>query len=115
MIKNEIPRNIELVIKNTICQATEIRQKETEEMAKQVDCMIVIGGKNSSNTRKIYEIAKRYCKTILWIENETELVLDKIKSTDKVGIMAGASTPKESIEKVVKKLNVEFCDEKYKK
>ena len=115
MIKNEIPRNIELVIKNTICQATEIRQKETEEMAKQVDCMIVIGGKNSSNTRKIYEIAKQYCKTILWIENETELVLDKIKSTDKVGIMAGASTPKESIEKVVKKLNVEFCDEKYKK
>ena len=115
MIKNEIPRNIELVIKNTICQATEIRQKETEEMAKQVDCMIVIGGKNSSNTRKIYEIAKQYCKTILWIENETELVLDKIKPTDKVGIMAGASTPKESIEKVVKKLNVEFCDEKYKK
>ena len=104
IIKNEIPRDIELVIKNTICKATEIRQKETEEMAKKVDSMIVIGGKNSSNTKKLYEIAKQYCKTVLLIQNETELVLDKIQSTDKVGIMAGASTPRESIEKVIKKL-----------
>lgn len=104
IIKNEIPRNIEVVIKNTICQATEIRQKETEEMAKKVDSMIVIGGKNSSNTKKLYEIAKQYCKTVLLIQNETELVLDKIQSNDKVGIMAGASTPRESIEKVIKKL-----------
>ena len=104
IIKNEIQRDIELVIKNTICQATEIRQKETEEMAKKVDSMIVIGGKNSSNTKKLYEIAKQYCKTVLLIQNETELVLDKIQSNDKVGIMAGASTPRESIEKVIKKL-----------
>lgn len=104
IIKNEIPRNIELVIKNTICQATEIRQKESEEMAKKVDFMIIIGGKNSSNTKKLYEIAKQYCKTVLFIENETELEVDKIQSTDKVGIMAGASTPRESIEKVMKRL-----------
>ena len=104
IIKNEIQRDIELVIKNTICQATEISQKETEEMAKKVDSMIVIGGKNSSNTKKLYEIAKQYCKTVLLIQNETELVLDKIQSNDKVGIMAGASTPRESIEKVIKKL-----------
>ena len=108
IIKNEIPRNIELVVKNTICQATEIRQKETEEMAKKVDSMIVIGGKNSSNTKKLYEIAKQYCKTVLLIENETELVLDNMKSTDKVGMMAGASTPKESIEKVIEKLKINF-------
>ena len=68
IIKNEIPKTIEVVIKNTICQATEIRQKETEEMAKNVDSMIVIGGKNSSNTKKLYEIAKQYCKTVLLIE-----------------------------------------------
>lgn len=104
IIKNKIPRSIELIIKNTICQATEIRQKETEEMAKKVDVMIVIGGKNSSNTKKLYDIARKYCKMVLLIENETELVLDNIKSTDKVGIMAGASTPKESIEKVIEKL-----------
>lgn len=104
IIKNELPRNVELVIKNTICQATEIRQKETEEMAKKVDCMIVIGGKNSSNTKKLNEIAKQYCETVLLIENETELELDKIKPDDKVGIMAGASTPKKSVEEVIKRL-----------
>ncbi len=108
IIKNELPRNIELVVKNTICQATEIRQKETEEMAKKVDVMIVIGGKNSSNTKKLYEIAKQYCKTVLLIENETEIEIEKIQSTDKVGIMAGASTPKESIEKVIEKLKTNF-------
>ena len=108
IIKNEIPRNIELVVKNTICQATEIRQKETEEMAKKVDSMIVIGGKNSSNTKKLYEIAKQYCKTVLLIENETELEINKLQSTDTVGIMAGASTPKESIESVIEKLKNVF-------
>ena len=104
IIKNELPRDIELVIKNTICQATEIRQKETEEMAKKVDTMIIIGGKNSSNTKKLYEIAKKHCKTVLLIENEKELEYEKVQSVDKVGIMAGASTPRESIEKVVEKL-----------
>ena len=108
MIKNEIPRNIELVVKNTICQATEIRQKETEEMAKKVDSMIIIGGKNSSNTKKLYEIAKQYCKTVLLIENELELEIEKIQSTDIVGIMAGASTPKQSIDKVVQKMKNYF-------
>ena len=108
IIKNEIPRDVEVVVKNTICQATEIRQKETEEMAKKVDAMIIIGGKNSSNTKKLYEIAKQYCQTVLLIENETELVLDNMKSTDKVGMMAGASTPKESIEKVIEKLKINF-------
>lgn len=103
-IKKELPKNIELVVKNTICQATEIRQKETEQIAKKVNSMIVIGGKNSSNTKKLYEIAKKYCDTVWFIENETELEFEKIKQDDKIGIMAGASTPKESIEKVIKKL-----------
>ena len=103
-IKKELPKNIELVVKNTICQATEIRQKETEQIAKKVNSMIVIGGKNSSNTKKLYEIAKQYCDTVWFIENETELEFEKIKQDDKIGIMAGASTPKESIKKVIKKL-----------
>ena len=93
-----------MVVKNTICQATEIRQKETEQIAKKVNSMIVIGGKNSSNTKKLYEIAKQYCDTVWFIENETELEFEKIKQDDKIGIMAGASTPKESIKKVIKKL-----------
>ncbi len=108
IIHNEISRDIELVIKNTICQATEMRQKETQNMAQKVEAMIVIGGKNSSNTKKLYEIAKQYCKTVILIENETELDIKKIQLTNKIGIMAGASTPKESIEKVIKKLKTKL-------
>ena len=104
IIKNELSRDIELVIKNTICQATEIRQKETEEMSKKVDCMIIIGGRNSSNTKKLYDIAKQNCKMVIFIENEKEIDLDAIGRKDKIGIMAGASTPEESIKKVVSKL-----------
>lgn len=105
IIKNELPRDIEIVVKNTICQATEIRQKETEDMAKKVNCMIIIGGKNSSNTIKLYEIARQYCKMTVFIENVTDLNIHMINPNDMVGIMAGASTPKESIEKVIAKLN----------
>lgn len=104
IIKNELSRDIELVIKNTICQATEIRQKETEEMSKKVDCMIIIGGRNSSNTKKLYDITKQNCKMVIFIENEKEIDLDAIGRKDKIGIMAGASTPEESIKKVVSKL-----------
>ena len=104
IIKNEIPRDVELVIKNTICQATEIRQKETEEMAKKVDGMIIIGGKNSSNTQKLYDIAKKHCPVAIWIENAEELQIEKIEELGKIGIMAGASTPKESIDEVKQKI-----------
>lgn len=109
IIKNEISRDVELIIKNTICHATEIRQKETREMAQKVDCMIIIGGKNSSNTKKLYKIAKQHCETVLLIENETELELDRINLDKKVGIMAGASTPRKSIEKVIEKLEKVSC------
>ena len=104
IIKNELPKDIELIVKNTICQATEIRQKETEEISKKVDCMIIIGGKNSSNTKKLYDIAKQNCKMIIFIENAKEINLDNIRLDDKIGVMAGASTPEESIEEVVSKL-----------
>ena len=104
VIKNEIPKDIELIVKNTICQATEIRQKETEEMAKEVDFMIIIGGKNSSNTLKLYDIAKKHCNKAILIEDEKMLDTKKININDKIGIMAGASTPKENIEKVIQKL-----------
>ena len=108
IIKNELPKDVELVIRNTICKATEIRQKETEEMAKDVDCMIVIGGKNSSNTKKLYEIAKSNCSKAILIENYKELEIEKIPDDARVGIMAGASTPQESIENVIEKIIKQF-------
>lgn len=102
-IKDNI--NVELEIKNTICNATSVRQKETQELAKQVDLMIIIGGKHSSNTNKLYEIAKKECKNCILIETSEELIKNTIKEVRKIGIMAGASTPNESIENTVEKLN----------
>lgn len=102
ILKNELPRNIELVVKNTICRATELRQKETEELSKKVEYMIIIGGVNSSNTKKLYEIAKVNCENCICIEIAEQLDLQEIKKYHKIGIMAGASTPQESIEDVVR-------------
>ncbi len=101
IIKNKVAENIELVIKNTICKATELRQEETEKISKQVEYMIIIGGKNSSNTKKLYEIAKKNCKNGICIETVQELNLEEIKKYKKIGVMAGASTPQESILEIV--------------
>ena len=99
--KKQNGEEIELIIKNTICNATEFRQKETEEIAKKVDYMIIIGGKNSSNTKKLYEVGKKYCENCVCVETADELDLDEIEEHKKVGVMAGASTPKEIIDEVV--------------
>ena len=97
-------KNIEIEIKNTICKATEIRQKETEEISKKVDLMIIIGGKNSSNTKKLYEIAQKHCGKAILIENKDQIDLKEIENAKKIGIMAGASTPEEKIKEVIHKL-----------
>lgn len=99
ILQSKIDKDIELVVKNTICRTTELRQKETEELSKKVDSMIIIGGKNSSNTKKLYEIAKKNCAHTVLIESAEELELPDYINT--VGIMAGASTPKESIDEVM--------------
>ena len=104
IIKEKIDTNVELVIKNTICKTTEQRQKETEELSQKVDLMIVIGGKNSSNTKKIYDIAEKYTKSLL-IETEKELDIKQLNKYNKIGIMAGASTPMEAINGVVNKFS----------
>ena len=98
IIKKEID-NVE--IKNTICNATKQRQDETIEIAKRVNIMIIIGGKHSSNTTKLYEIAQSFCKKTVLIETAKEMNLDEIKSNNIIGIMAGASTPQKSIQEVV--------------
>ena len=103
-IKLQIPDDIELEIKNTICNATKIRQEETENISKMVDCMIIVGGKNSSNTRKLYDIAKKNCDTTYIIETKDEIEKQQIYQFNKVGIMAGASTPIESIDEVIEKI-----------
>ena len=103
-IQEKIPQNISIEVKNTICRATELRQEETKKISKEVELMIIIGGKNSSNTNKLYEIAQKECKNTIFIENSEELDKEKILKFEKIGIMAGASTPQKSIDEVIKLL-----------
>jgi len=100
IIQNELKDICNIKIINSICPATKVREEETEELSKQVDFMIIIGGKNSSNTKKLYNISKEHTKTML-IQNANELDLKEIREYEKIGIMAGTSTPKENIEDVV--------------
>lgn len=107
LIKEKINTQIiELEIKRTICDATKLRQEETKELAQKVDVMIIVGGKHSSNTNKLYQISKQYCKNSILIETKGELDVKDVKKFQKIGIMAGASTPKKSIETVVEMLNL---------
>lgn len=99
--------NAEIIIKNTICNATQIRQEETIELSKKVNYMIIIGGRKSSNTNKLYDISCNNCKKVIMIEDVQELTkehIEEIVNSDIVGIMAGASTPQKCIEEVKERL-----------
>ena len=96
---NKKSDNIEIF--RTICSATGDRQKEAVEIAKVVDQMIVLGDKSSSNTRKLYEISKKYCKNVYLCERICDLELQKIKNNGTMGIIAGASTPSVIIKEAV--------------
>ncbi|MCM1494291.1 MAG: bifunctional 4-hydroxy-3-methylbut-2-enyl diphosphate reductase/30S ribosomal protein S1 [Bacteroides sp.] len=85
---------------NTICNATEARQKETAQIARDADAMIVIGGKNSSNTQKLYAISKQECANTYYIQTLVDLDLTAFESVSRVGITAGASTPNNIIKEV---------------
>ena len=93
---------------NTICSATEERQREAAMLAAQVDAMIVIGGKNSSNTQKLYEICKNECKNTYYIQTLVDLETKPFQSISHVGITAGASTPNNIIEEVQKHVRIKF-------
>ena len=87
-------------MKNTICSATKERQLSAKNLAKEVDCMIVIGGKHSSNTQKLVDICKDLTNTFA-IETKDELNKEELKNYKSVGITAGASTPDWLISEVI--------------
>ncbi len=93
------------IIFDTICSVTETRQTEAQALAKQCDFMVVIGGRESSNTAKLYEICRRYCGKTVWIANAGELNPDEAAGARYVGIVAGASTPSGEIEEVYKTMS----------
>ena len=104
LIVNEIKKNAkDCVVFDTICHATEERQKELKTLAKDADYVIVIGDKTSANSNRLYEIAKGICNS-QFIENIDELDLNFLTESCKICVMAGASTPKCLIDEVVDKL-----------
>lgn len=100
-----INTDINLMVYNTICNATNERQKEALEIAKNVDKMIILGDKSSSNTQKLYEICLNFCKNTFLCETIKDLQLNIFKKNDKIGITAGASTPPAIIKEAVKIMN----------
>ncbi len=94
----------ELKVINTICNATSVRQEEVRELAPKVDVMIIIGGKNSGNTTRLYRIAKSLNPNSHHIETEEELKEEWFENAKRVGVSAGASTPKWIIERVVNRI-----------
>ena len=97
--------NDDVVIENTICNATRLRQEACKSLSKEVDCMIVVGGFNSSNTNKLYQIAQKYCKNVKRIETVKDLPLQKLSNFNIIGVIAGASTPDQVIEEVVNRMD----------
>ena len=90
----------DITVLNTICNATQERQVEAMRIASQVDVMLVIGGKHSSNTQKLYDICRKECKNTYYIQTLGDFNPECISSVRSVGITAGASTPNNIIEEV---------------
>lgn len=99
-------KSYDISVFNTICNATEERQAEVRELSQEVDAMIIIGGKSSSNTQKLYEISKRECANTYYIQTLDDLDFTMFnESINSVGITAGASTPNNIIKEVHKGMN----------
>lgn len=94
----------EVRVFNTICDATFKNQEAVKELAIKSDVIVIVGGKNSSNTKQLYLIAKQFCNDSYLIENENEIVQEWFIGKKNCGISAGASTPKWIIDKVIKKI-----------
>ena len=101
-------KGYDIIVLNTICSATEERQAEAREIASDVDAMIVIGGRHSSNTQKLFEICKKECENTYYIQSLDDLDLKTSQSIRCVGITAGASTPNKIIEEVQKHVRIKF-------
>ncbi|MBS6644713.1 MAG: 4-hydroxy-3-methylbut-2-enyl diphosphate reductase [Clostridiaceae bacterium] len=101
-------KGYDILVLNTICNATQERQVEAKRIASEVDAMIVIGGSNSSNTQKLYDICKKECKNTCYIQTLSDLNPESVTSVRSVGITAGASTPNYIIEEVHTNVRIKF-------
>ncbi len=107
-IKSEYP---EIETGDTICGATYERQKSTDQLSKEVEVMIVVGDKKSSNTKKLYELSKKHNLNTYLIQSKEELKIKYFENKEKIGITAGASTPEATIKEIEKKINIIMSEE----
>lgn len=108
LVEKVSKKGYDILVLNTICNATQERQVEAGRIASEVDAMIVIGGKYSSNTQKLYEICQKECKETYYIQTLGDLNPESVNSVRSVGITAGASTPKNIIEEVHTNVRIKF-------
>lgn len=101
-------KRYDIVVLNTICNATKERQTEARQIAARVDAMVVIGDKRSSNTQKLFEICKEECLNTYYIQTLDDLDINQLRSVESVGITAGASTPNNIIEEVQNNVRINF-------
>lgn len=104
-------RGIKFDLHNTICNATSLRQDSTSKLAKESDAMVIIGGRHSSNTQKLFELSKKYCEASFFVENIEDLPLKELKKYNKIGVAAGASTPESAIKEVIAKMSEVITNE----
>lgn len=98
-------KNKSFSVNNTICSATSKRQEACEKLAGESELMIVIGGRQSSNTKKLYEISKKKCENSYFVENIDDLPLKEVQKCNRIGIAAGASTPECTIKEVIARMS----------
>ena len=103
-----LKKSYDSIVVNTICSATHERQAEARQLASKVDVMLVIGGKNSSNTQKLYEICRKECNNTYYIQTVRDLRAEWLDGKRSVGITAGASTPNHIIEEVHTNVRIKF-------
>lgn len=94
----------DVIVLHTICDATKLRQKEAMKLAGQVDYMVVVGGRNSGNTRRLAQVIRDQGTSVVHVETADELPLSELKDLESVGVTAGASTPRDLVEAVIKTL-----------
>jgi 4-hydroxy-3-methylbut-2-enyl diphosphate reductase len=98
----------DLIVYDTICQATKQRQDAALELAGKSDMMVVIGDRTSSNSQKLVEICEKVCKTVLFVENLDDLPLQEVEKYCKIGVAAGASAPERIIKEVIATMSEDF-------
>ncbi len=101
-------KRYDIIVLNTICNATKERQEEARRIARRAGAMIVIGDRRSSNTQKLFEICRNACADTYYIQTLDDLDMNQLRSVETVGITAGASTPKNIIEEVQNNVRINF-------